>query len=576
MVTVIMSIFHERKAQHVNGVLHWPFKITGLTKLPGGFNLIVSSRVTLVPQRSRVTDLMLSILLLSVASVGAANNWYVRPSSAGSNNGQDWNDAWSISGINWSSVQPGDTIWLAGGTYGTVLTIGASGTSGNQIYIERVRSTDSVPTAAAGWQSSFDSLVVIPNITDTQYSYITVDGRITYGIQIAMGNGGDGITLSSANNLNAVNFYNIEIKGPYSSTGSNIHGITGSSSTASYSNSSISNCWIHGICDAFYTYHWTNIYIDHCWIADIMADGNEHMDIAYNYPNGTVTWRYNIISNCPADGIFQEYGQGPIYFYGNRVINVFTSIIATKTPSEGGSSAFYGPFYIYNNVFFETGGSGYIGFDDSSANGAMYMTNNVWWNASIHTGGASDPVYHDYNAFNGTGGEAHGLNNIANSFVNSGGGDFHLLSTSQLINKGAALAAVTGQTLGTDPDGNTRGADGAWDIGAYEYTLQNTQEPVLSNIQYSATVNTATITWTTDQNANSIVNYGLTTSYGMSVTNSSLVISHSVTIPNLAEGTYYNFQVQSIDSTNSLNSSGNQMFNTINPAIVVGLHVVSP
>ena len=227
-------------------------------------------------------------------------------------------------------------------------------------------------------------------------------------------------------------------------------------------------------------------------------------------------------------------------------------------------------------MFFNTGGSGYIGFDDASANGAMYMTNNIWWNTSIHTGGASDPVYHDYNAFNGTGGETHGLNNIANSFVNSGGGDFHLLSTSQLINKGAALAAVTSQTLGTDPDGNTRGADGAWDIGAYEYTLQNTREPVLSNIQYSATINTATITWTTDQNANSIVNYGLTTSYGMSVTNSSLVISHSVTITNLAEGTYYNFQVQSIDSTNSLNSSGNQMFNTINPAIVVGLHVVSP
>src|SRR5208282_6813436 len=173
-------------------------------KLAESFRGVISVTAAdnLVLKRSCMAVLMLSILLLSVASVGAANNWYVRPSSAGSNNGQDWNNAWSISGINWSSVQPGDTIWLAGGTYSAALNIGKSGSAGNPIYINRVLATDSVAANAAGWNPSFDSKVIITQITDTQYSYITVDGRITYGIQIKMGNGGDGITLSSTTMIN--------------------------------------------------------------------------------------------------------------------------------------------------------------------------------------------------------------------------------------------------------------------------------------------------------------------------------------------------------------------------------------
>ena len=71
------------------------------------------------------------------------------------------------------------------------------------------------------------------------------------------------------------------------------------------------------------------------------------------------------------------------------------------------------------------------------------------------------------------------------------------------------------------------------------------------------------ITWTTDEKANSIVTYGLTSLYGRSVTNSSSVTNHSVTLSNLAAGTPYHFQVQSVDSTNRLNSSGDFTFTTI-------------
>ncbi|MBV9998635.1 MAG: hypothetical protein JO015_05925, partial [Verrucomicrobia bacterium] len=73
--------------------------------------------------------LIIFIALTGLLCLGDANaaNWYVRPSAAGSNTGADWNNAWSLSSINWGSIQAGDTVWLAGGSYSAPLTIQASG-----------------------------------------------------------------------------------------------------------------------------------------------------------------------------------------------------------------------------------------------------------------------------------------------------------------------------------------------------------------------------------------------------------------------------------------------------------------
>ncbi len=55
--------------------------------------------------------------------------------------------------------------------------------------------------------------------------------------------------------------------------------------------------------------------------------------------------------------------------------------------------------------------------------------------------------------------------------------------------------------------------------------------PAINNIAVtSITADSATITWTTDQQANSLVEYGLTTSYGSSAANASLTTSHSITL----------------------------------------------
>ncbi|GIU68903.1 MAG: hypothetical protein KatS3mg002_0139 [Candidatus Woesearchaeota archaeon] len=86
----------------------------------------------------------LSLFLLVFFLVGfvSAANWYVDRDAPVGGNGQSWGTAWNnFSVINWSRVQPGDTIYISGGVtekvYNEGMTIGKSGTVNNPIIITR-------------------------------------------------------------------------------------------------------------------------------------------------------------------------------------------------------------------------------------------------------------------------------------------------------------------------------------------------------------------------------------------------------------------------------------------------------
>jgi hypothetical protein len=57
----------------------------------------------------------------SAASVTATTNWYVKPNgqipNSGTSYGSPWPLSYALSGAG-GRIQPGDTIWLEGGTYG--------------------------------------------------------------------------------------------------------------------------------------------------------------------------------------------------------------------------------------------------------------------------------------------------------------------------------------------------------------------------------------------------------------------------------------------------------------------------
>lgn len=98
-------------------------------------------------------------------------------------------------------------------------------------------------------------------------------------------------------------------------------------------------------------------------------------------------------------------------------------------------------------------------------------------------------------------------------------------------------------------------------------TVPDTTAPSISAIASgSISQTTATITWTTNEPANSQVEYG-TTTYGTSTTlNTSLVTNHSVGLAGLTANTTYHYRVKSRDAAGNLATSGDNTLVTSAPA----------
>jgi hypothetical protein len=144
--------------------------------------------------------------------------------------------------------------------------------------------------------------------------------------------------------------------------------------------------------------------------------------------------------------------------------------------SDGGS---WRNWQIYGNLFYDLIGGGLksIQYQDAPTQGVKIYNNtfvNNQVNLYLSASSCDSSSETRNNLFYGSGGRfscGTSSNNIAassNPFVNSGVKDFRIVSTigtGYPRNAGTAL----GIAYNTDMDGVTRGADGAWDIGAYEY-----------------------------------------------------------------------------------------------------------
>ncbi|MGR9087268.1 MAG: LamG-like jellyroll fold domain-containing protein, partial [Gammaproteobacteria bacterium] len=90
----------------------------------------------------------------------------------------------------------------------------------------------------------------------------------------------------------------------------------------------------------------------------------------------------------------------------------------------------------------------------------------------------------------------------------------------------------------------------------------DTTPPMISNVQAAITNTTVTITWTTDEASDSVVNYGTTTDYGNTGSDAALDTSHSVNLTGLSPNTLYHFEVSSTDTSSNMASSGDMTFTT--------------
>ncbi len=153
----------------------------------------------------------------------------------------------------------------------------------------------------------------------------------------------------------------------------------------------------------------------------------------------------NVLRNLGQDfsGIALYSGTWNIFNNTFYAINASTGLVWLNS-SVGKPRA-----VIANNIFYSDGKSPYIGLVDGTAADQVSLTNNLYFNA-----GAAPSQ--DQNGVTGN-----------PLFVNPAAGDLRLQATSPAINKGASTVS---SIVTADADGVARPQNGAFDIGAFEFT----------------------------------------------------------------------------------------------------------
>ncbi len=122
----------------------------------------------------------------------------------------------------------------------------------------------------------------------------------------------------------------------------------------------------------------------------------------------------------------------------------------------------------------------------------------------------------------------------------------------------------------------TRFQDGLISILNTTANTLKSAPPVLSNINATPlTPSTEQISWTSDKNSDSLVEYGTTTSYGSSVYSASAVTNHIINLSGLSRATTYHYRVTSVDSESNTTTSADQTFIAFGGSIgIIGPHPI--
>ncbi len=164
----------------------------------------------------------------------------------------------------------------------------------------------------------------------------------------------------------------------------------------------------------------------------------------------TLTGSYGSIYNNVLRNLGQDFSGVAIY---SGTWNIFNNTFYNINASTGlvwlNSSIEKPHAVIANNIFYSDGTSPYVGLVDGTMADQVSLTNNLYFNGSNVPSQDANGV------------EADPL------FVNAASGDLRLQATSPAINKGSAMV---GSVVTVDANGVVRPQNGAFDIGAFEFT----------------------------------------------------------------------------------------------------------
>jgi hypothetical protein len=270
--------------------------------------------------------IQLSVLFLFLTTITNATDYYVDKNASGSNNGTSWINAWqSFSTISWSSIQPGDNIYISGGPDSTVytsgMTIGKSGTAGNPITIT-IGKYAPVSTGHSGrviFDGGGGSMTAFQiRATGAGRNYITVKGfecrNLGQGVNIE--DNCKGITIDS------LYIYNYSGQGAIMLNGATLYSID---------STTIKNCRIISVqlaasqSDGVYAQRCQRTLFHDNYIRQRNQDPNAHTDCLQAYlTNGWIIYNNFFINDSvysPEGGgtpmILGSQGTNPVIIYNN-------------------------------------------------------------------------------------------------------------------------------------------------------------------------------------------------------------------------------------------------------------------
>ena len=535
----------------------------------------------------RVPRLFLQIVLVlaSVACVGtsvqAQNTYYVRQGATGSGNGSDWNNAYTTLP---ASLQRGATYYIANGNYGSyTFDDPVSGTA--VITVKKATVTDHGTTT--GWVDTYGGGSATWNYWVILTGYYVLDGatrnsdwRTGYGFRIANTGAKNAVDIYWGNTSTArnVTIRYLEIIGLGLDNTTHDRGIY---AVWFIPNVTVQYCYLHDFGGPpIMTGFCSDWLFEYSVIARNSSDPAEHAEGWAGTADSNFIIRYNIWEDIEGTGFFVELNRGSgvntvsnIEIYGN----VFMYTEGNPYNREGVGDGLVAcinqqvavNWKVYNNTIINLDWSYSsrvrIGGDGQTGNSGVLVYNNFWWGCAK----AADHIMADCsgcevrgNRYDATAHSAETemqVNAVADTsvFVNYAGKDFHLRAPTTA---GLTLASP----YNVDMNGNTRGTDGVWDRGAYEFGgVADTTPPVISGMAASSVgASNAVVSWTSSESASSVVQYGLTTSYGSSASAAGYLSSHLVMLLGLQPSSTYHYRVTSADLAGNSVSSGDFTFTT--------------
>jgi hypothetical protein len=434
------------------------------------------------------------ILLFSALFIGQtfAADHYIRAGATGTNNGNDWTNAFSTFP---SSYTRGDTYYIASGAYPGNVTI-SSGESGSS-WIHFKKATAAVHGTSAGWNDAYakgQALIngnLRINSPSVDFDGVTGSGNTGHGIRVSADSCSQGGVVRLASGISHVHIRHVEVSAIFKSPSE---------------------------CDLFYQNNVgssaaSDINVSHSWLHDCSRNGvtiGGHQGTGWADSDLGFLFEYNRLERTGGSTDRDLHGQGVQagysskqnyhVFRGNTFKDIIGSAIITYLDKTVNNN-----IRIYNNVFTSSGKPG-----DYWVSPAVIWIHNEGGTVANNVGIYNNTFYNIYRAQiqiwpKGSGNES--LNNLyVNNYFSAGNGgiisrhnayfantgegvprgekgqqyeksrpvtnaaaeDFTLVNGARAINNGMPLTSY----FSTDIVGTPRPQGPSWDIGAYEFKIK--------------------------------------------------------------------------------------------------------